>query len=669
MANIGGLNLKIGGDISGAVAGLKTVQGSLAETAVSASKVDSTLDKVTSALSKVSSVAAITAKSFDEVSAEVFKSADAFNAKWNPVVAQAAQEAMKATTQIHTLADAVKKFGGGVNTFTSPLGNFNKGLTDTANSMSKLKLTAGTQTLTDFGRVIQDLPYGIIGVGNNITQLTDGFGRLLAQSKATGVGIGTTLLSALKGPAGIGLAISAVTTALTFANVGLRAWGISLGDSSKEADEAADSAKKLKTAIDNINSAAASELTKVKELVSGFEQENVSRREKIGIIKQLTQINPEYFGQLSAEKTSVGELKTAYDNYNNSIQNSIKTKVLSKQLEDLVEKELKLRDAMDFTNKLIALRQGFKLKDQGGSDPQVEKQQAALNGQQQELNRNLQQQAELLSKINSLGGIDSIFKFSEPKAEKAKKEVETYTGLYRNLAIQLSATSFYDFMKPVQRVLDKSPGLKVPITVDIDKTKLEAAKIVNAYQDYINKHKPLLDNDEYKANLVKAVKDVRTAIGDLKEELFVSIGEGLGKLIGGANGKDIFGGLFSVLAKGLKTLGEFAIKMSALMTAIRKALDGLNPAVGFAAGVGLIALGSLIESKIPKLATGGIVTRPTNALIGENGPEAVIPLGRMQGMFNNGGSGTITMRVRGKDLIAVVDKQSLSNARNFGSNY
>jgi len=31
------------------------------------------------------------------------------------------------------------------------------------------------------------------------------------------------------------------------------------------------------------------------------------------------------------------------------------------------------------------------------------------------------------------------------------------------------------------------------------------------------------------------------------------------------------------------------------------------------------------------LASGGIVTRPTRALIGESGPEAVIPLDRMSG--------------------------------------
>jgi len=38
---------------------------------------------------------------------------------------------------------------------------------------------------------------------------------------------------------------------------------------------------------------------------------------------------------------------------------------------------------------------------------------------------------------------------------------------------------------------------------------------------------------------------------------------------------------------------------------------------------------------IPNLAKGGIVTKPTLAMIGEKGPEAVVPLGRGAGMTIN----------------------------------
>jgi hypothetical protein len=44
---------------------------------------------------------------------------------------------------------------------------------------------------------------------------------------------------------------------------------------------------------------------------------------------------------------------------------------------------------------------------------------------------------------------------------------------------------------------------------------------------------------------------------------------------------------------------------------------------------------------IPMLASGGIITRPTMAILGEAGPEAVVPLDRMRGM------GTVTVNVNG----------------------
>jgi hypothetical protein len=58
---------------------------------------------------------------------------------------------------------------------------------------------------------------------------------------------------------------------------------------------------------------------------------------------------------------------------------------------------------------------------------------------------------------------------------------------------------------------------------------------------------------------------------------------------------------------------------------------------------------------IPMLAQGGIVTSPTLALIGEGrGPEAVIPLNRMN-EFTGGGGGEVNIYVQGADPNAVVD--------------
>jgi hypothetical protein len=67
---------------------------------------------------------------------------------------------------------------------------------------------------------------------------------------------------------------------------------------------------------------------------------------------------------------------------------------------------------------------------------------------------------------------------------------------------------------------------------------------------------------------------------------------------------------------------------------------------------GLPGRGTKIQfPKIPALADGGIVTGPQLALIGEAGPEAVIPLDRMGSM----GGSNVTIHVNGGDPQAVVD--------------
>ena len=75
---------------------------------------------------------------------------------------------------------------------------------------------------------------------------------------------------------------------------------------------------------------------------------------------------------------------------------------------------------------------------------------------------------------------------------------------------------------------------------------------------------------------------------------------------------------------------------------------------------GLGSLGSFVGGAIkgiPGLAAGGIVTQPTLAMIGEGGPEAVIPLDRMGG----GGSG-ITVNVMGGLSTSAEIGQAVVNA-------
>ena len=66
-----------------------------------------------------------------------------------------------------------------------------------------------------------------------------------------------------------------------------------------------------------------------------------------------------------------------------------------------------------------------------------------------------------------------------------------------------------------------------------------------------------------------------------------------------------------------------------------------------------------VSGGIPKMADGGIVQRPTLALIGEAGPEAVVPLSKMGGM---GGGGDVNINVNGGMATSAEIGQSILNA-------
>jgi len=143
----------------------------------------------------------------------------------------------------------------------------------------------------------------------------------------------------------------------------------------------------------------------------------------------------------------------------------------------------------------------------------------------------------------------------------------------------------------------------------------------------------------------------------------------------------VFDQFFSNLGSGSKTalqaFGE-AIKSVAVEIgkAIAKAL--LFAAIQTAITGGSFNIGSLLKNfkgffgqfSGLKLASGGVTTGPTQALIGEGGVrEAVIPLNRLPELVGKiaggGGNTTIEHRISGNDLIVLINRSTGSNANRF----
>ena len=116
---------------------------------------------------------------------------------------------------------------------------------------------------------------------------------------------------------------------------------------------------------------------------------------------------------------------------------------------------------------------------------------------------------------------------------------------------------------------------------------------------------------------------------------------------------------FGLVTEALRIIGNvFEVFLIDPIRTLLGLIGKLINALGKIPGLG--SLGSFVGGAIkgiPGLAAGGIVTQPTLAMIGEGGPEAVIPLDRMGG----GGSG-ITVNVMGGLSTSAEIGQAVVNA-------
>jgi len=186
------------------------------------------------------------------------------------------------------------------------LAGLQKQFSATSPSVDKMaKSTAnGSNALMQFSRIAQDAPYGIIGIGNNITATVESFGHLKNATGSTG-GALKALAGSLLGSGGILLGISLLTTGLTL----MAQSGLSVSDVidkiTGDFDEFGDAIKK---ASDEAVKATTGELFGLKALVSAAQNKALSDKERLIAVDNLQKQYPGYFGNLSKEEIMTSNL-------------------------------------------------------------------------------------------------------------------------------------------------------------------------------------------------------------------------------------------------------------------------------------------------------------------------------------------------------------------------
>jgi hypothetical protein len=527
--------------------------------------------------------------------------------------------------------------------------------------------------LNDLSRIAQDAPYGFIGISNNLNPMLESFQRLKNESGSTGAAL-KAMATSLMGPAGIGLAIGVVSSLLVVFGDKLFKSSEASKEAAEKTKEHADAVKAQKQAIEQIYSSVAKEETQVLSLIAVLNNENETRNRKLKALEELKKINPEIFGGLTLEKNVVNGLNTAFDKYINNLNAVILLKIKQKELEEVTLKILKANGSALSQEEKDAIEGGKRIKDiiNLGKDDNTQRREALQNQIKQnkeDANKNilLEQQRKIIQQIKEVSeGVQIQGEYTSSKsnvAKKIKSPVKLISDGVYDVSLETKSReqlSNLDFVNQIPAAANIGNGSLFGMFDEKSKGKINTTK--NELADFL-----------------KGVKDGFKQANDAAHQFSENMAGGITNSLQGAfdalmKGENVFQALSQSVLKFAEDIG-FAIIKAEILAYIQAGIAVSSGGAGAAAGgagfldilMGLLGLGS-----VKPHAAGGITTGPSMGLIGEAGPEAIMPLSKLSSFLNtsfnagsmsggnssNGGQFVL----RGQDLLLAVNRSQKASS-------
>jgi hypothetical protein len=596
---------------------------------------------------------------------------------------------------------------------------------------SKGATDQATMSLVNLSRVAQDAPYGFIGIANNLNPLLESFQRLRASSTSNKEAF-QSLLGVMTGPAGIGLALGVISSLFVAFGDKLFTNKKVVDEARKAQEEYAKALEKSKEAavnqgikLENLiklsqnanltDGERVKALNGVRDILNGVSKgygdqiKNVDDAKEA--VKQYTaaliqQAIVERYRNEIADKSialaktqegvtkaraqfmaSMAEAGQAPSSIGSSMEiesasRMDKVTFTSKQLRDLKTQAInQSNDILNITNQMnsaldkgaqnplfLALMTGNGKLAGGGSADKLSEVQKVLNNLRESLNS---AQFQLLEgMISEKGGKDSFAVQSLEAIYKAIEKIagsktqEAQNALKQLLGSAKELEDKYYSGRPQGDVSDTSPVLRDVSFRTTDKFTGGAEKALDPLRTARNTmaiNKMIADNDaEGMKKRQKAYENFADTISGMATNAIMGFFDALKN---GQNVLEALGDQFLRLAEDIAAAVIKAAIFKAIMTALNASSGGGAGAVAAAANIGVIPF-----------ATGGIVTGPTMGLVGEAGPEAIIPLSKLTGMltktFSAGsmssgrGSGGGQFVLRGQDLLLATNRaQKASNLK------
>ena len=549
--------------------------------------------------------------------------------------------------QINQAKKELKVYTAQLNSTANASQNFNKA---TAN---------GSNTLTQFSRIAQDAPFGIIGIGNNLTATAESFANL---SKSAGGATNAlkAVGSSLLGGGGVLLAISLVTTGLTYMSQS----GLTVGD---VFDKLTGKFDKVGQAMNDVAAEAAKnsseEITGYKALVSVAQNVNTSMEKRLLAVTKLQKEYPAYFGNLSKEKILNGDVSSATKDLTQAIIAKAKAQAFANKIAEIAEQSLKndlkaaeaRKKLIDLEKELARAKNNTAAAQFGGASAQgagVSGVIGAINTQKNLINDLINANKEnarimgiYTNEVNKATDASILLDKETPKKAKKAKQGNTNEPIikFRSELQPITADQLKPFDNAINEALTYSLIEQAPVIIDS-----ALLSYLEMLQDF---------NDQ-------ASEIINNGIANT----FAGLGEAIGgALASGTNVLEAAGAsLLSSLGSVLVQLGQLAIETGVGILAVKTALKTLNPYVAIAAGVALVALGSAFKGKAAKIGdSGGSSGGGGGGSTGRDytSPASSVSTGGGSGFTN----GSVVFEISGTSLIGVLSNTLDKNSRLGGT--
>jgi uncharacterized membrane protein YgcG len=597
----------------------------------------------------------------------------------------------------------------GVNTATGQLDKLGKAAQTTAPQVQKLaQATQGYNSVgIDFARIVQDAPFGIIGVGNNITQLAQSFQTLKNTSGSTSAALKSAFASIFSSGNALILGISVLTTAFTI----LQQKGFFKSEeSAKSLDEAL---KEYQETLTGVAAAtlkgaqdAQKELAVLKSLEIQATNTAVSTDKRLQAVNELQKQYPDYFGNLTKEQILNGQVGDAYlkvaDNLlakakaqaatNQIAQNGIELLRIETKLEEQRAKRLlETSAAQAQVDALIEKRQkeGFLtqgdlqrydtlIKSINNSNESLEEEKtlkteiSRINKENDALTQNITKQIEAGA---------TFTKATKQEAESIKRSFEDISKLDFLDTAKLERTgAFFEGVEKqlvsIESGVARTRGIYTKNVEAIKKSNEDFAASLQGSGISVEQFYAAIANgaaegfsslDQFVQSLSTTQQFINGAFESLEEGIENTIGDvafAIGDAL--ASGGNVLQAGGAALLEGvagiMNQLGQMAIKAGLTIAAIKKSLQTLNPYVAIAAGIALVALAGFVSSKAKSLGGGGSGGGGGGGASvggsGVGGGSSFTGGGAQGGLFEQNRDLNGEFVVRGQDLVYVFNQAS-----------